>query len=190
MGQNKIAIGILAGCLLTSAVAGQAIADDSNPDVMYLANSANISLSGINALRAIDMPVALAEYIPTDFFLRQIELEFNDWGGTTYRLIYDGYDENTLTQMCFAVEGTNHGIGGLPIGNASYPFSSPVLGSSTIEAGYYGQSEKNTLLGDWIGRGEGYYRFVGAGVYKSMASCNNVSVDEAIAISESLRYLP
>ena len=190
MGQNKLAIGLLAGCLMVGAASTQAIADDSNPNVMYLANSAKIPLDGIKVLKTLDMPVAIPIYIPTDFYLDRMELELSDWGGITYRLVYEGLDEATFAKTCFAIEGTNDGIGGLPIGNASYAVESETYGDSTIEEGYYGESEYSTLLGDWIGRGMGYYRFVGAGVYNSMADCENVAVDQAIAISESLRPLP
>ncbi|AFY37089.1 hypothetical protein Lepto7376_0689 [[Leptolyngbya] sp. PCC 7376] len=190
MGQNKLAIGLLASCLMVGAGATGAIADDSNPNLMYLANSAKIPLGGIQALKTLDMPVAIPIYVPADFYLERMELEFTDWGGVNYRLIYEGYDENTLARSCFAVEGTNDGIGGLPIGNVSHAVNSEIYGDSTIEEGYYGESEYSTLLGDWIGRGMGYYRFVGAGVYDSMAGCDNVSVNEAIAISESLHPLP
>ncbi|OKH19791.1 hypothetical protein [[Limnothrix rosea] IAM M-220] len=190
MAQHKFAFGLLVSCLVTGAVSPEAIADDTNPNVMYVANMAKIPMGGVKALQGLDVPVAVSTAVPDEFFLREIELEFGDWGGTTYRLIYDGYYDNSLVKTCFAIEGTNDGVGGLALGNASYSFASSVFGRGTIEAGYYGSSESSTFLGDWVGRGNGYYRFVGAGVYDSLAGCENVSVDQAIAISESLQYLP
>ncbi len=189
MGTNKLAIGLLAGCVMAGAVSTKAIAQ-TPAQLDYLSEASGIPEAGLEVLQTLDMPVAIPTYMPNYMYFSQLELEFSDWGGMTYRILYEGLNEESLEVLCLTIEGTNDGIGGLPSGDRSYVVNHEMYGRDTIEEGLYGESVIPTLLGNWLGQGMGYYRFVGAGIYDGYSECNNVATDEAIAISESLRPLP
>jgi len=147
----------------------------------------------LRLLRALGLKIAVPTYVPSGFKLEKVQAEVEQntrFGGVGYTLFYRRYDANSGKDFCFAIEATNGGIGDLPDGKRSYPVNSPVFGKTTLEYGEYGQASSLTFLSNWLGERNGpFYHFVGAEVISGLARCNNVSVQEAIQIIESLRYL-
>lgn len=144
-------------------------------------------------LRALGLKIAMPTYVPPGFKLEKVQAEVERntrIGGIGYTLIYRHYDVDSTKDFCFAIEATNGGIGDLPVGGRSYPINSPVFGKATLEYGEYGQASTPTFLSNWLGETNGpFYHFVGAEVIPGLARCNNVSVQEAVRVTESLQYL-
>lgn len=156
------------------------------------AQSANIKLnkSQINLLRSLGTTIAAPTYTPPKFRLQSVIAELSSntrIGGINYKLIYRSNLAPDQT-LCFAIESTNGGIGGIPTGENSYPTNSKSFGKSSIEFGKYGNNSEPTLLGEWLGNGP-FYRFTGAGVIPELSLCENITPEEAVKVVESLQYL-
>ncbi|MEA5464771.1 hypothetical protein [Leptothoe sp. PORK10 BA2] len=165
--------------------------ESTNRTTKQLPQEAQLTQPQVNLLKASGIEVVMPTYVPSEFNLEYVNAElarYQGVGGASYRIIFQKYDVETSRSFCFAIEATNGGIGDLPSGLASYSVASQELGESTLEYGIYGESSRPTLLGNWLGTGP-FYRFVGSGVYSSLSRCDNISVQEAIKISESLQYL-
>lgn len=147
----------------------------------------------LKLLQALGLKIAAPAYIPPGFQLETVQAEVQQHtrvGGMGYTLVYRRYDPNASKTFCFAIEGTNGGIGDIPAGSRSYPVNSPVLGQSTLEYGKYGQASGQTLLSNWLGTERGpFYRFAGVGVSPGLYNCSNVTPQEAVRVTESLRYM-
>lgn len=139
------------------------------------------------ALRALNIKIVVPAYVPAGFRIANV-LTIKNSEGTGSAIIYK--DKNN---RCFAIETTSGGVGDLG-GNRSYRFNNLVFGRSTLEEGKFGISSRSTLLGQWLGSGP-FHRFVGGGYISSvqikydLSGCNNISLQDAIRVSESLRYL-
>ena len=172
----------------------QAPPDRGSPGQIALVKEAQLTRSQIQLLKALGLRIATPSYIPPGFRLEVVQAELAHSlpsGQATYKLIYQKYDVNSGKTLCFAIEATNGGIGGLPPGKKSYPVNSPALGESTLEYGLYGDAANPTLLGNWLGTEQGpFYRFVGANLASALSRCNNISPQEAVRVFESLQYLP
>lgn len=143
-------------------------------------------------LESSGLQIVVPSYVPSGFRLRKVQIEVEGEarvGGVDYSLIFQKYDSNSGEILCFAIQATNGGVGDLPEGEKTYLVNSPTFGQSTIEYGLYGEAENLTLLGNWLGQGP-LYRFVGAEVIPLLSRCQNISPEEAVKISESLRYSP
>ena len=65
-----------------------------------------------------------------------------------------------------------------------------IFGKSVLEQGLYGNAKQPTLLSQWLGEQNGpFYRFVGTGVIPELSNCSNVTPQEAVKVSQSIRYL-
>lgn len=146
----------------------------------------------VQILKATGLRIALPTYIPAGFRLSSIQAraERSRVGELRYIIFYNRYDSNTGTEQCFTIEATNGGIGGIPPGSRSFPVNNATFGKSSLELGKYGTSKSPTLLSEWLGGTQGpFYRFAGAGINPDFGRCNNISPQEAVKVTESLRYL-
>lgn len=154
-------------------------------------NSLELSDAQLQLLKALKLKIVLPRYVPAGFSLTKVEVEQlsqTRFGGQRYNVVYEKYNSEASIRYCFSIEAVPDGVGGLPLGQQSFPVRNPALGESSIEYGSYGQANKMTLLGNWLGQGP-FYRFVGAGVLPGASSCDNISAEEAVRISESLRFI-
>ncbi|MEH1830406.1 MAG: hypothetical protein V7L22_34555 [Nostoc sp.] len=59
-----------------------------------------------------------------------------------------------------------------------------------IGCGLEDDAKQPTLLSQWWGEQNGpFYRFVGTGVMPELSNCNNVTPQEVVKVSQSIRYL-
>lgn len=146
----------------------------------------------VRILQATGLKIVAPTYVPAGFRLRDVQAkaERSRVGGLNYVISYERYDSKTGRDQCFAIEATSGGIGGLPEGDKSFAVNNAVLGKTTLYLGKYGVAQSQTLLADWLGGERGpFYRFVGANVDSNLNRCGNISPQEAVKVTESLRYL-
>lgn len=164
----------------------------SQPKIKQLPQKAQLTSPQKQLLKSLKIKVAVPSYIPVGFELEKVFVEVSRHsgvGGTGYTILYSRYDNNSNKDFCFAIESTNGGIGDLPEGIRSFPINSPVFGKTTLEYGQYGDAKKPTFLSSWLGEEKGpFYRFVGVGLVPGTSNCNNISTQEAIRVTQSLRY--
>jgi len=151
-----------------------------------------LTLQQIKLLKAVGLRIAVPTYVPREFTLDKVVAEIDQQstiGGIGYTIFYRRFDSKSNKDFCFAIEATNGGIGDIPDGSRSFPINSPTLGKSSLEYGEYGQTKSPTFLSNWLGEEKGpFYRFVGAGVLPDLSKCSNISAQDAIRVTESLRY--
>jgi hypothetical protein len=141
----------------------------------------------IEELRSLGMRVAMPINVPSGMKLTSISGRSEPRFGRSYLLVYHG------GSRCFAVEGTSGGIGSVPAGTAgSFKVQNAAMGKGAIELNKAGQSAP-LLIGQWMSRGP-FYRVVGAnystdGMGSDLTNCQDLSVKDAVAVSESLRFL-
>ncbi|MBW4512145.1 MAG: hypothetical protein KME64_37455 [Scytonematopsis contorta HA4267-MV1] len=151
-------------------------------------NQAKLTTTQLKVLRSIGLNIALPTYVPANFRLSRASVEAGreNAQGLRYLVVYENYDGD----RCFAIESTSGGIGDLPPGSNSYAINSPLFGKSSLEQGLYGNAKQQTLLSQWLGSKNGpFYRFVGANVAPELSRCNNISPQEAVKVTQSIRYL-
>lgn len=140
----------------------------------------------LQQMQAVGMRMVMPTTVPAGFRLTDVVSRSDARFGPSYLLVY------RKGSACFGIEGTRGGIGGIPTGNAgSYPIKNAVLGRGQLEQ-RRSSTEQPQLISQWIGR-DPFYRFVGANYSfnggSELTNCQNISVKEAILVSESLRYL-
>jgi hypothetical protein len=181
------------GALLMTFQTAQISHAQSTTGKTQLSPDAQLNPDQLRLLRALGLKIAVPTYVPPGFKLEKVQAEVERntrFGGVGYTLFYRRYDANSSKDFCFAIEATNGGIGDLPEGSRSYPINSPVFGKTTLEYGKYGQASNPTFLSNWLGETNGpFYHFVGAEVIPGLVRCSNVSVQEAVRVTESLRYV-
>lgn len=111
-----------------------------------------------------------------------------------YWLVYRD-DQN----RCFAIEYTASNIEHISLENQE-PLTSALFGDGySLHHGKFpngGNAElsKSDLFTDWLAGDDGFYRLIGAGLINAQdygqGDCTNITVKEAIAITESFSYLP
>ncbi|MEM9979070.1 MAG: hypothetical protein AAF808_15700 [Cyanobacteria bacterium P01_D01_bin.2] len=164
------------------------------PPNAYLAQ---LSPDAANQLVDLGIDIAVPTYLPPTMVLASYgagEASEGPGGGPFYWLVYrDGQDR------CFAIEYTSGGIGGISLENQE-SLELPLFGEGYSL--YHGQfpngAEENLsqpdLFTDWLAGTDGFYRLAGAGLINAQnydqGDCSNITVDEAIAVAESLIYLP
>ncbi|NJK40994.1 MAG: hypothetical protein HC934_05880 [Acaryochloridaceae cyanobacterium SU_2_1] len=151
---------------------------------------AALTLEQLQLLNALGIKPVAPRYLPSGFVLRQLEVTLSRnsrIGGKSFAMIYEKLLSDGSKPVCFAIEATNGGIGGLPLGQQSYSVKNAVLGEGTIEYGQFGRASQPTYLGNWLGTGP-FYRFAGAN-FARMSECEDVSAQDAVRISESLDYV-
>lgn len=141
----------------------------------------------IQELRSLGMRVAMPINVPSGMKLTSIVGRSDPRFGRSYVLVYRSGSK------CFAVEGVSGGIGGTPAGTAgSFKVQNAAMGKGAIELQKPG-GQAPLLIGQWMSRGP-FYRVVGAnytvdGIGSELSNCQDLSTKEAVAISESLRFL-
>ncbi len=145
-----------------------------------------VTQSQLQQMKAVGMRMVMPTTVPAGFRLTTVASRSDSRFGPSYLLVY------RKGSACFGIEGTRGGIGGIPTGDAgSYPIKNAVLGRGQLE---YRRSstEQPQLISQWMGR-DPFYRFVGANYQfnggSELAGCQDISVKDAILVSESLRYL-
>jgi hypothetical protein len=141
----------------------------------------------IQELRSLGMRVAMPINVPSGMKLTSISGRSDPRFGRGYLLVY------RAGSKCFAVEATSGGIGSIPAGTAgSFKVQNAAMGKGAIEVQKPGEPAP-LLMGQWMSRGP-FYRIVGAnytidGLGSDLANCQDLSVKDAVAVSESLRFL-
>lgn len=156
-------------------------------------NDSGIPEAGLEVLQTLDMTVAVPTYMPNYMNFQQLELELSDRGSVTYRITYEGLNVESSELLCVTIEGTNTQVRTvLPMDNRYYSGTNETYGSFTMLEGLYGEATLPVLVGNWLAKPgvDEFYRFAGTDFYNDYTACNDVAVDEAIAITESLRPLP
>ncbi|MBD2507764.1 hypothetical protein [Nostoc sp. ATCC 53789] len=164
----------------TSAVIAQPRPSQSNSVI-------KLTPTQLKVLRSLGLKIALPSYLPANFHADKVLVEAGreNVQSLRYLVVY----QNSSADKCFAIESTSGGIGDLPSGSRSYPINSPIFGKSVLEQGLYGNAKQPTLLSQWLGSQNGpFYRFVGTGVLPELSNCSNVTPQEAVKISQSVRY--
>ena len=165
----------------------------SRTEAKPLPSETILSSQQLRLLKTTLIKGATPTYVPTGFKLEKVQVEADRdtrVGGISYTIFYRRYDIGSNKDLCFAIEATNGGIGDLPEGIQSFPVNSPIFGKTTLEYGKYGQAKNPTFLSSWLGEERGpFYRFAGAGIIPGFLNCTNISAQEAIRVTESLRYI-
>ncbi|MEM6251760.1 MAG: hypothetical protein AAF821_02455 [Cyanobacteria bacterium P01_D01_bin.156] len=154
---------------------------------------AQLSPEVTNQLRALDIEIVIPTYLPANTKLATYGVEAAA-EPLYYWLVYR--DEQN---RCFAIEYAATAINSISLDNKE-PISSSLFGDDyhlyhgKRSNGGGGELLISDLLTDWIKSRDGFYRLVGAGMVTGQSygpkNCTNVTVQEAIAIAESLSYLP
>ncbi|MGF1459592.1 MAG: hypothetical protein ACFBSG_11255 [Leptolyngbyaceae cyanobacterium] len=151
-------------------------------------------------IRDLELPLVLPTAIPAGFAVEQVEAA-RDERFEGYQILYrDDRDR------CFLIEYTTEGVGDMPQTANRHPLSSPVLSIQPEATGSYGlnygpyvdpalrdQFPETLLVTDWLPVAGGVVRFAGAALIETMLSpnspCQNVTVEEAIAIIDSIAVI-
>ena len=150
-----------------------------------------------NQLIALNINIAIPTYLPQAMSLANYgagETPEGVGGGPYYWLVYRD-DQN----RCFAIEYASGGIGGISLENQE-PLDSALFGDGyslyhgKFPNGGDGELPESDLFTDWLEGDDGFYRLVGSGLVNAQdygqGDCSNITVKEAIAVVESLSYLP
>ncbi|MEM7066372.1 MAG: hypothetical protein AAF572_24785 [Cyanobacteria bacterium P01_B01_bin.77] len=150
-----------------------------------------------NQLVDLGINIAIPTYLPQNTTLANYgagKKEAGVGGGPYYWLVYRD-DQN----RCFAIEYTSGGVGGIslenqePLANALFD-DDYSLYHGKFPNGEEGELPESDLFTDWLKGEDGFYRLVGAGLVNAQdygqGDCSNISVKEALAVAESLSYLP
>ncbi|MGL5061999.1 MAG: hypothetical protein ACRC62_18665 [Microcoleus sp.] len=169
-----------------------------SPDRGQLLANSQLSQTQIDRLKSLGTKVAVPTYVPAGFQIAGLQIKPCPSGVRRfcpdYAIIY-----RNSNNSCFAIESTGGGVGDMPSDNLekSYPVNNSILGKSEVlKYRKNPQLSRPTLTGSWSGQGP-FYRFTGAGsrlvlnsVPPELSNCSDISPQEAVRVSESLRYLP
>ncbi|RCJ40822.1 hypothetical protein A6770_37375 [Nostoc minutum NIES-26] len=175
-------------CIVIACIIAYMSAVIAQPKPSQTNSSIKLTPIQLKVLRSLGLKVALPTYIPANFQAEKVLVEAGreNVQGLRYFVIYQNFSAN----KCFAIESASGGIGDLPSGTRSYPINSSIFGKSLLEFGLYGNAKQPTLLSQWLGEQNGpFYRFVGTGVVPELSDCSNITPQEAVKISQSIRYL-
>ncbi|MEA5463036.1 hypothetical protein [Leptothoe sp. PORK10 BA2] len=150
-----------------------------------------------NQLVSLNIDIAIPTYLPPTMTLANYGVGTaaeETGGGAYYWLVYR--DEKN---RCFAIEYTANGTDDISLEN-QVPVDTVLFGAGyslyhgKFPNGGAGELPESDFFTDWLAGEDGFYRLVGAGLINSQdygqGDCSNISVKEAISITESLSYLP
>ncbi|MEM9484124.1 MAG: hypothetical protein AAGA83_10585, partial [Cyanobacteria bacterium P01_F01_bin.116] len=147
-----------------------------------------------NQLVALDINIAIPTYLPPNMTLANYDVGTTEAGTPYYWLVYRN-DQN----RCFAIEYAASSIENMSLENQE------TLALTTFGDDYHlyhgkfpnggaGELPTSDLFTEWLEGEDGFYRLVGAGLVNAQnygqKDCVNIAVKEAIAVAESLSYLP
>lgn len=176
----------------------QSVKAQRSPNQGQLLANAQLSDKQTNQLKSLGVKIAIPSYVPAGFQVASVQVKPCPSGVRRFCPDYAITYRNS-NNSCFAIESAGGGIGGLPPVDLQqeYPVNNPILGKSVVLK--YPKSRVPsglTLIGDWMGKGP-FYRFTGAGsrlvigtAVTELSNCSDISPQEAVRVSESLRYLP
>lgn len=146
-----------------------------------------VSQAQLQQMKAVGMRMVMPTTVPAGFQLTDVLSRSDSRFGPSYILVY------RKGSACFGIEGTRGGIGGIPTGDAgSYAIKNAVLGRGQLEQRRSPGPGEPQLISQWLGR-DPFYRFVGANYRfnggSELANCQDISVKDAILVSDALRYL-
>ncbi|WP_375498731.1 hypothetical protein [uncultured Nostoc sp.] len=179
----KLASSCVVACIIASMAAVIAQPKPSQTNLVI-----KLTPTQLKVLRSLGLKVALPSYVPSNFNADTVLVSAGreNVDSLRYLVVY----QNLSADKCFAIESTSGGIGDLPSGSRSYPINSPIFGKSVLEQGLYGNAKQPTLLSQWLGEQNcPFYRFVGTGVIPELSNCSNITPQEAVKVSQSIRYL-
>ncbi len=120
--------------------------------------------------------------------------ETSDNNGAYYWLVY-----RDNQNRCFAIEYASDGIEDISLENQA-PLTSELFGQGynlyhgKFPNGGDGELPERDLFTDWLVGEDGFYRLIGSGLINAQdygqGDCKNITVAEAITITESFSYLP
>lgn len=195
MGLAVVSIGIVANPMTANSIPGsfnlagtpQSIAQNNGSQAARTRIvDLGVSSTQLQQMKAVGMRLVMPTTVPAGFRLTSIASRSDARFGPSYLLVY------RKGTACFGIEGTRGGIGGIPTGDAgSYPIKNAVLGRGQLEQRRSSAGEPQ-LISQWMGR-DPFYRFVGANYSfnggSELANCQDITVKDAILVSEALRYL-
>lgn len=193
--RSSITITIITGILAASI---QSVTTAQRPNQGQGPANPQLSDRQTNQLKSLGIKVAIPSYIPAGFQVASVQIKPCPSGVRRFCPNYAITYRNS-NKSCFAIESTGGGIGDMPSAGLEqeYPVNNPILGKSVVLK--YRKNDRlsgPTLIGSWMGKGP-FYRFTGAGsrlfldtAPPELSNCNDISPQEAVRVSESLRYLP
>ncbi|MEM7648214.1 MAG: hypothetical protein AAF283_03505 [Cyanobacteria bacterium P01_A01_bin.70] len=147
-------------------------------------------------IKALDVPFVLPTAIPEGFLVEQVNVT-QDERFASYQLLY-----RDAGDRCFVIEHTSGGIGGTPETESRVSVNPPAINDAADYGLNYGsytapdlraQFPEPNLSSDWLPIATGFYRFAGAAYINNAlavtAPCENISVDEAVTVIESLALI-
>ena len=193
--RSPITITIITAILVASI---QSVTTAELPNQRQWLANAQLSDKQTNQLKSLGTKVAIPNYVPAGFQVASVKVKPCPSGVRRfcpdYAIIY-----RNPNNSCFAIESTGGGIGDMPSADLerSYPVNNSILDKSAVLK--YRKNDRPSgpnLIGSWMGQGP-FYRFTGAGsrfflgaATPELSNCSNISPQEAVRVSESLRYLP
>ncbi|WP_215608031.1 hypothetical protein [Leptothoe spongobia] len=170
------------------------VSDNGPPPPPANSYLAQLPPDATNQLVSLAINIAIPTYLPADMTLANYGIGETATGRPYYWLVYrDNQDR------CFAIEYSATGIGDISLENKE-PLDHALFGKDyslyhgKFPNGGAGELPESDLFTDWLEGDDGFYRLVGAGLVNThdygQSNCSNISVKEAIAVTESLSYLP
>ncbi|NEQ49056.1 MAG: hypothetical protein F6K11_02835 [Leptolyngbya sp. SIO3F4] len=161
------------------------------PENSYLAQ---LPPEATNNLVSLAINIAIPTYLPQHMALDNYGIGKTDSGTPYYWLVYR--DEQS---HCFAIEYSAIGIDNISLENRE-PLKNALFGTGyhlyhgKFPNGDIGELPESDLFTDWLEGVDGFYRLIGAGLVNAQDygqnGCTNIAIKEAIAVAESLSYLP
>lgn len=174
----------------TISPSGNSTAPPPPPANAYLAQ---LPPEATNQLTTLDVDIVIPTYLPANMTLANHSAGETE-GNLYYWLVYR--DEQN---RCFGIEYASININRISLENKE-PLNSNLFGNlyslyhGKFPNGGTGELSASDLFTDWLEGEDGFYRLVGAGIVTGQdygqTDCVNITVQEAIAVAESLSYLP
>lgn len=147
----------------------------------------------IRLLKALGSAVVVPTYLPKDFELDGLYLEYTHpgpGGGPGYELRYRCFCEGQNQSLI--VRGSTGGFGG-PGGDEHFAVKNPQLGAITVEyfkpGGLFADLKQGYYFSDWVGKGPLYFSIL-TGSGNSAEEAPPPARTELIKVLQGLRYLP
>ena len=160
-----------------------------NQNAIAQLSNFGLTATQIQQLNSLRVKIAVPTYTPPGFQVTSILIQpcpdraTRCRFGPQYTITYQGPNNS-----CFAIEAVGGGIGGVDLAS-KLPVNSPVFGKSFLNYGTGPGNSSPTMFSDWLQGPELFYRFAGEGATDKLANCRNINPQEAVTVTESLRYL-
>lgn len=161
------------------------------PTNSYLAH---LSPEVTNQLVGLNINIAIPTYLPQAMTLASYEAGETAAGSAYYWLVYRNPQD-----QCFAIEYTASDSDDIFLENQEV-LKSELFGDDyrlyhgKFPNGGEGELPESDLFTDWLEGEDGFYRLIGAGLVNAQNNgqdnCSNIPIKEALAVVESLSYLP